>query len=197
MPEYWYSPRANKPDNLPDPSKYELNKRIVAPYKPYFMTYVYSTLKTKYNQYIENSELKAIEQFRRYRIQGIQGLIDYPQKTNEMITFLEYYEKQKKIGSNPCIVNRICWLLEGIFPSYSFMKRKAPEFDYTILKCGTEYSRNDYEQIKELYQTYQHELDAYRQKMRTTVESDDSLVYSQEDFQRKFIGYSYSCPNQL
>lgn len=181
MPVYWYSIRDTK-----EFGENSLNRRIVAPYKPYFMIYVYPALKSKYNQFLKNSTRKVIRKFREYEFKSISDIANYPQKTKDMLDFLSYYEADNRVGRNPCVVNRVCWLFEKEFPSYSKLNQKAEPFDYSILKCNTEYSKSDYKQIKQLYSEYKMELDSFRQRARLNRVDDSCGAYTKEDFINRF-----------
>lgn len=179
MPEYWYSYRAI---DKSDP-RAELNEKIVAAYKPYFMTYVYPTLRTKYKKYIADSQRKARRMFKGYNIKTIEDLYSAEEKTDEMVDFLTHYETDKKIGTNPCIVNRICWLFEAEFPKLS-IPTKCREFDYSILKSDVTYCKESYKKISTIYGQYKKMLNSIRQNARLGY--DDTGEYTYEDFINQF-----------
>lgn len=194
MPEYWYSYRAIDKADL----KAELNEKIVAAYKPYFMTYVYSTLKARYSKYLRDNEETATKKFyANYGIDSVRDLIDYDDKTEEMKDFLSHYESDRKIGLNPCVVNRICYYLEDIFPSASFSRKKPPVFDWSILKSGVAYSKYDYERIKELHERHVCEVDEFNKYCRENGNADGYGGYTKDDFIRRFKRLAYQiCSNK-
>lgn len=194
MPKYWYSLRDIKSTEGIDK---KFNERIVAACKPYFMIYVYPHLKQTHNQYVKNSNKKVIRTFRKYKISSIEDLEKYEQKTHEMTEFLRYYKLKKKVGNNPCVVNRICSTFEKKYPNYSTIKSIGEPFDYTILKCGVEYLKQDYDEISKLLQEYRHEYDSYREQARYKKNDDEGGIYSQEDFVNRFKMRSQSiCSNE-
>ena len=169
MPTYWYSMRDNMikdDDTQEDIKRKEFNQKIVASKKPYFMTYVYPALKTKTNTYMKNSDYGAIMRFNSYGIHGVQDLYDYEPKTQDMIDYLDYYERFIPVGYNDCVVNRICWIFEKEFDGYLSKRYEQPEFDYNILKSHVEYSRRNYESILGVYKEYQLNLDKFQQRRR-------------------------------
>ena len=192
MPEYWYSIRdVNKPEHNTG-----LNRRIVAPHKPYFMMYVYPLLRKKYNKYLKDNELDVCSKFRKYKIKSIKELETYNHKTKEMEIYLDYYEKGKAIGLNPCVVNKICWIFEREFPTYSQLELPTEEFDYTILKCNTEYSRKDYNEIVRLYREYKMDLDNQIRRV-SNGDSDNDDIQSHSDMIEHFKAMAYQiCPNR-
>lgn len=170
MPAYWYSMRDNmiKDDDTPEEiKKKEFNQKIVAANKPYFMTYVYPALRTKNNTYMKNSDYGAIMRFSSYGIHSVQDLYNYEPKTQDMINYLDYYERFIPVGYNACVVNRICWIFEKEFNSYLSKKYEQPEFDYNILKSHVEYSRRNYESVLKIYEDYQRNIDKFQQRKRT------------------------------
>lgn len=183
MPEYWYSYRAiDKSDN-----RAELNEKIVAAYKPYFMTYVYPGLKSQYCKYVRDSDISVSDKFyAKYGITSINDLMEYQDKTDEMNEFISHYLSDRKIGMNPCVVNRICFHLEDAFPSFGFSRRKNSGFDYSILKSGVQYTEEAYKEIEQLYKTYKYELDNFKQNARLYSYDDGCGIYGQEEFISRF-----------
>lgn len=168
MPEYWYSVRDNIIKDGDDEQTIQMknfNRKITASNKPYFMTYVYPSLRTQNNTYNSNSDNGALMRFGIYGIRSIDDLYNYEPKTPEMIESLRLHEQ--KVGCNPCVVNKICWIFEKTFNGYLSKKYEQPEFDYSILKCNVEYSKKNYDEVFAIYKDYQRRLDAFQKKMRT------------------------------
>lgn len=169
MPEYWYSMRDNKvleDDDTETVKRKEFNQSIAATRKPYFMTYVYPSLRTQNNQYQKTSNQGVARRFWEYGIYTIQDLIDYEDKTDEMNDFLDYYFKMNPTGTHSCIVNKMCWIFESVFKSYLSSKREQPQFDYSILKSNTNYSRTDYNRVYAVYQEYQKRMALVQQSIK-------------------------------
>lgn len=163
MPSEWYDFRANKiidEDSQDEIERKDFYQTIVAEKKPYFMTYVYPRLKSENSTYVKNSNRGTARKFAQYNIENIKDLENYKNKTTDMITYLDYYYKKSPVGNSPCTVNRISWIFEEAFKKnrYSFNKE---HFDYSILKCGTEYSREDYKKIFSLYKEYTKEVEKF------------------------------------
>lgn len=182
MPEYWYSYRAI--DN--DDPKAELNRKIVAAYKPYFMTYVYPTLRSTYSEYVKSNDDDVRRKFRRYKIKTVNELKGLHHGGEDAESFLSHFHTDQKIGTNPCIVNRICKIFEGSFPNGLFSKKAIPDFDFSILKSGVEYSRQDYYSILDLYDDYQRDIDRYMQNFRLYGVEENPIASSREMLVRKF-----------
>lgn len=183
MPEYWYDKhecKIKEEDSSNTIKEKTLNSKIVASVKPYFMIYVYPELRTRYHQYIKNNDRGAIRRFQKYGITCVDDLSKYPDKTENMEDYLLYYERNMPTGNNPCVVNRICWLAENEFSSFSKQKSKLSDFDYTILKSNVGYTKRTYEQIKEVYQEYQKRMDDFQRLARIEkFDKDYSLIKRQ------------------
>lgn len=162
MPKYWYDKSAcNKlPDDTDEKKHFkELCLNIVAENKPYFMKYVYPDLMAKYSKYLKDTNSKCIREFKMTLI----DLINKPNKTIPEKEFIEYYKKLMPVGDNPCTINRIAWLFEDTFKTYLSNYIKTKEFDYSILKSGVEYSKNDYNKIAKIKSEYDESVKYYQQ----------------------------------
>lgn len=188
MPSYWYSIRANMPkaeDYESDNSGQILsqkanNLKIAAARKPYFMTYVYPKLKNQNTQYLKNNDNSIkIKFYSKYGLSSIEDLIAYEPKTPEMLEFLNYYNKNIPTGNNKCIVNKICWIFENIFNSFSNMKLEFPQFDKNILKTKDPYNKQTFNDIKKIYTEYRQKIQKYA-KRKATERIDDIDLYQEK-----------------
>ena len=200
MPSYWYSYRDNKvtdDDDIDDIERKEFNKSIVAATKPYFMTYVYPSLRTQNNLYQKSNNQGVARRFWEYGIYTIQELEAYQDKTDEMIEYLDYYYKLKPVGTNACIVNRICWLFENTFSGYLSKKFEQPAFDCSILKSDAEYSRNDFNKIYAIYKEYLQKLELFKKKTETQKVDVYDLWMERDVCAKWFKGECEKiCPNE-
>lgn len=163
MPVEWYDFRANNISD--DDSQETINKKkfymtIAAEKKPFFMTYVYPKLKSENNTFLRNNERSAVRRFGEYGVNNISDLEKLEDKTAAMEKFLDCYHRKIPTGNNPCVVNRMAWIFEEAFKDKLSSPHKVP-FDYSILKCGTEYSREDYRKISALYKEYIKEVEKF------------------------------------
>lgn len=176
MPKYWYDKSAcNKlpEDTIEQKHFKELCLRIVAENKPYFMKYVYPDLMAKYNKYLKDTNSKCIREFKM----SIVDLIQKPNKTIPEKEFLDYYRRLMPVGDNACTINRIAWLFEDTFRSYLSEYTKTREFDYSILKSGVEYSKNDYQKIAKIKSEYDDSVKYYQQLAnRQRLDKDEVSV---------------------
>lgn len=198
MPEYWHSIRDNIPKEDDDEETIKLkdfNRRIAAANKPYFFTYVYPSLRTQNNTYNSNSDSGARRRFGTYGIKNLKDLQEYEPKTPEMIECLRLYSE--KVGSNPCTVNKICWIFENTFDKTLSRKKESVEFDYSILKSNVAYSKKSYNEVFEIYKVYQNKMSAFQKKKR--VEKLDAYDNWQQKklFTDKFrVDCEMVCPNE-
>ena len=172
MPKYWYDRKSNLPDNEDDPvtaTKKAFNLSIVSDKKPYFMTYVYPDLKKDYSDFDKNTNSKAL----RLSKCGIDELKDKPYRTQEEDELLKHHRRLLPVGTNACVVNRLCWIIEKEFSKN--IKEIIPdhEFDYSILKSGAKYSKEIYYKILEIYKEYTKRAKSF--KIRVQKERLDSF----------------------
>lgn len=196
MPKYWYDKTScNKLPSETDEQKHfkELCLRIVAENKPYFMKYVYPDLMVKYNKYLKDTNSKCIREFKMSMI----DLINKPNKTIPERDFIEYYKKLMPVGDNPCTINRISWLFEDTFKSYTSEFSKAREFDYSILKSGVEYSKNDYQKIAKIKAEYDDSVKYYQQLANKQRLDKDEVTVNRNMMLLKFKSKCEEiCPNE-
>lgn len=196
MPKYWYDKSAcNKlPEDTDEQKQFkELCLRIVAENKPYFMKYVYPDLMAKYNKYLKDTNSKCIREFKM----SIIDLIQKPNKTIPEKDFLEYYRKLMPVGDNACTINRIAWLFEDVFKSYLSEYAKTTEFDYSILKSGVEYSKNDYQRILKIKAEYDDSVKYYQQLANKQRLDKDEVSVNRNMMLSKFKSKCDEiCPNE-
>lgn len=189
MPDYWYDARkciVHNDDNESTAHLKRQNMKLVASIKPYFMTHVYPSLKVKNRDYIKNNNHGAILRFGDYGISSLNDLYAYEPKTQEMLNYMAYYEKFMPVGHNPCVVNRICWIFENAFDGYLSQKYEQPEFDYTIMKSDTEYSKATFKQVEKVFKEYQLKVDRFQYKVRTQKLEKDYCWLERQRFVETF-----------
>ena len=205
MPEEWYSQRVNivkSEDSAEIVSRKRLNEKIAATKKPYFMCYVYPKLKSENNKYLKNNNKCAIRRFGKYGISCVDDIRNYPAKTQEMIEFLEFFDRLSPVDNGVSTINRICWFFEDAFReclsniSYYMVNVMQKPFDYSFLRNDSEYSRIGYEAVEAIYQDYKNKIKRY--KAATDIERA-----SEQDFADYSLSINYFkskclevCPNE-
>ena len=196
MPKYWYDYRSiEKPENdSPEAlARYELNKRIVADRKPYFMRYIYPVLKHEYNTYMKNVNMKALCEF-MMTIDELEDS-DPDELTEEQRTFVDYYQRLMPVGTNGCTMNRICRRVEELCSDVD--QKPGSGFDVELMKSGVPYSKNAYYAVKKIYEAYQLKLNAVIVASQKRNESADGAADHRrvlsEQFRRDAV---LKCSNQ-
>lgn len=194
MPDKWYNRLSNKSSETATSAERKenlLNCRIVADKKPYFMQYIYPAERAKLIEYNKRTNEKCIMQFRI----SLNELLKKENKTNAEEKFLERYYQDFPLGQSPCTVNRICKRLENIFDNISF--EHEADFDYSILKCGTPYSRDMYNKIKKIYDKYINETKNYIQYAKSERLRSEELQIQKYLFKERFKRQCLEqCPNE-
>lgn len=189
MPSYWYNIhdcKIQESDDEETIKQKKFNEKIAANRKPYFMTYVYPQLKTKYRQYIRDNDLGAIRRFQQYGINSLDDLRSYNPKTQAMDEYLDYFKKNLPTGNNTCVVNRMCWLAEKEFNTFSNQKLKLPAFDYSILKSNVGYSQRTYDKVTAIYKNYRVKMDNFLKQMKTEKVDPDYMGIKKKMFADTF-----------
>ncbi len=186
MPRHWYDYHANKLSENPtkeDIDKRELNLRILAEKKPYFMCYIYPALMTEYNTYIRNTNVKCLREFRL----ELPELLAMPaeDRTEKQNDFVRYYESRMPVSINNCVMNRICRRFEQEFDGFIKQKVSGENFDCSILKSESEYTKTQYYAVVSLYEQYTERLRVYRQAQKK-AKFDESVLDNRESLERIF-----------
>lgn len=157
MPREWHD--RHSVNQIEDPERRRFYQDIVADKKPYFMRIIYPALMKQYNTYIKNTNKSALREFQM----TVDELYDIPEgeRTEHQKDFLRYYEKRMPVGTNDCVMNRICRRFEEEFDGYLGRHNASTDFDYTIMKSGAEYTRSQYNAIAKLYEGYNKRLRSY------------------------------------
>lgn len=157
MPMTWHDRRsANK---IEDESKRGFYRSIVSEKKPYFMRYIYPPLMKQYNTYIKNTNKNALREFQL----TIPELLSIPEEklSDRQKEFLRYYRMKMPVGTNGCVVNKICKMFEDRFDRSTSNYPAALNFDYRIMRSDAEYTTDQYYAIKKLYMDYNKRLKNY------------------------------------
>lgn len=157
MPREWHD--RHSVNQIEDPDRRRFYQEIVADKKPYFMRIIYPALMKQYNTYIKNTNKNALREFQM----TVDELMEIPEneRTERQNDFLRYYRKRMPVGTNDCVMNRICRRFEKEFDGYLGRHNALAEFDYTIMKSGTEYTHSQYASIAKLYEDYNNRLRNY------------------------------------
>lgn len=154
MPKEWYDYKTVviKEDDIEEVKREkEFNINILAEKKPYFMNYIYPENMKEYNDYLTSTANQCLIDFG----QTIEELIHKENKTEREEEFLKYYNIKMTCGTNPCIMNKICWTVEDELDGIMKKKFKDKEFDTRIIKDeSVTYKKATYNKISKLYNEY-------------------------------------------
>ena len=147
----------------------------------------------EYKKYIKSANRKCIMLYHM----TLDELIALEEKTEEQEEFIKWYRLKYPVSDNGCVMNRICHRIEQEFDGYFKEIKSKSEFDYTIMKSGVEYSKNDYRKIHELYNTYLKRTQDFKIKSnQKRIKKDDiamNYMMLTEEFKRECVKI---CPNE-
>ena len=194
MPTNWYIPQKidHEKDDPETIEKKKFLNSICVNKKPYFMNYVYNEQKAKYNRFVKYSNICGLFDCRK----NIDELRKKSNPTQEESDFLKYYDKFFPVFDGNCVMNRLCHMVEKEFDGYTCYIKKNSSFDYSILKCDTDYSQADYNSIKKLYKEYLKEYESISPHNHTQTQKEEfqtKLANLNEQYRKKCIE---TCTNE-
>lgn len=150
MPRNWYD--RHTVNTIEDIDEREFQRSIVADKKPYFMRYIYPDLMKQYNTYVKNTNRNALREFQM----TIEEMMELPVErlSDRQLDFLRYYRVRMPVGMGDCVMNRICRKIEGEFDGVIRRMNSESEFDYTIMKSGSEYTYQQKLAVQKIYDEY-------------------------------------------
>lgn len=179
MPEHWYRKTSSG-----SPS-------ICADKKPYFMKYIYSSEKKKFDEYNKKNNAKCLMRFRI----TLEELLAKKEPDLQETEFIDHYKKRLPLGTAPCTANKICWKMESVFDHIK--PEKTTPFDYSVLKSNAKYDNHLFQKIKKIYEEYQREIGVYSQiTKKERMKQDERQMQKhllKENFKRKC---TIECPNE-
>ena len=193
IPKTWIDPRSCRikdTDTVEKQYKMILFKAVVADLKPYFFIYRYSHIKAKYDQYNKSVGSNCKIRFGKslFELQNSDIL------TDEERIFLENYEKYMPISIAPGVMNRICWRIEDAFQSIDVLPDVY--FDINILKNDSEYTEEEFEAVKVLYDEYNKDIQLILRKQKKNEESDENVGLAVDQLKQTFLEECNKiCPN--
>lgn len=152
MSKHWHSYKVNKileEDSPEVRAQKEFNLRVMCDKKPYFFNYVYPQRMKEYTDFVK----KANESCAIFHGMKVDDLRSKPEKTQEEIDFLKYYDLMNPCEMSACTMNKIAWIFENEFDGI-IKKAKSKDFDYTVMKSGFKYSKARFNRVKEQLADY-------------------------------------------
>lgn len=169
MPRSWYDWRSAMDVSF---DKRALYTSIVADKKPYFMRYIYPRLMKDYNTYIKNSTRVCLREFGKSPDELMA--MPYKELSSREATYLKQYIAKMPVGMSDCVMNRICRKFEQRFDSAAMRRTGLPDFDYSVMKSGSEYSSAELNKVAKLYDTYMADIKGVTvAKSRARIQTDE------------------------
>lgn len=185
MPKEWHDWHAvNK---IEDEEKREFYRRIAATRKPYFMRYIYPALMKEYKDYVKRTDRNAMREFGM----TVAELAALPtdEMTEQQAEFLYYYKYMMPVGTNDCVMNKICRRFEDAFDERAWENGAAEPFDYTFMKNDAAYTAYRYTEIKKLYtnfnKRFQHYVIYAKTEKIDEYEYFNMIEAARENFERE------------
>ena len=193
VPKEWLNARMFKieeDDNIDTIHNKQLNASIAAEIKPYFFIYRYSQLKTELDKY-----MKAVKSNCKIRFgKSLEVLYELDERTEEEDAFIYNYEKYLPVSKAPGTMNRICWKIEDEFQTNDVIPNV--KFDCNILKSSAEYTQDEYDAIKQLYDDYNKGMQLFLKKKTQNEFGDDEVGYDIVGLKDIFVAECEKlCPN--
>lgn len=149
----------------------QINTNIAAEIKPWFFIYRYSQLKTELDKY-----MKAVKSNCKIRFgKSLEALYACENRTEEEESFIYHYEKYLPVSRAPGTMNRICWRIEEEFETTDVLPNV--DFDKSILKSDAEYTQEEYELVKQLYDEYNNGMQLFLKKQNQNDFGDDEVGF--------------------
>lgn len=185
MPRTWHDRHfANKID---DEDMKRMYRGIVADKKPYFMRYIYPDLMKQYNLYIKRTDKNALREFGQ-TVSEI-GKTPHDELTDKQKDFLHYFEYRLPVEDSRCVMNTVCRRFEDAFDGFVGRAGRSGDFDYSILKSGSEYSKSQYAAVQKLYDEYIKKLQSYAIFAKAERISGDDATFAinsmREEYRRE------------
>ena len=193
IPKEWLQSRFSKPKDGDDEDtlrKKEIDYNIAAEIKPWFFIYRYSQLKSELDKYMKSVKSNCKIRFGK----TLDDLYASDSRTEEEEAFIYNYEKYMPISRAPGTMNRICWKIEDEFKTTNVLP--DVEFDRSILKSDAEYSQEEFDAIKSVYDEYNKNMQIFLKGVRKndSDKTERDVIVSQ--LKNEFSNICYSiCPN--
>jgi hypothetical protein len=193
VPSEWLNPRMFKieDDDTEEAARdKQINANIAAETKPWFFIYRYSQLKSDLDKYMKFVKSNCKIRFGK----NLESLYSSEDKSEEEKAFIYNYEKYMPVSRAPGTMNRICWRIEDEFKTTNVLPNV--EFDYSILKSDAEYTQDEYDAVKQLYDEYNKNMQLFLKQKKQNDFGDDEVGFDITHLKDVFIDEcSKVCPD--
>jgi hypothetical protein len=174
VPKEWLNSRMFKIEEDDDEDiirEKQINAYIAAEIKPWFFIYRYSQLKTELDKYMKSVKSNCKIRFGK----SLDDLYALTDKSEEEEAFIYHYEKYLPVSRAPGTMNRICWRIEDAFQTMDVLS--SVEFDSSILKSDAQYTQEEYEAVKQLYDEYNNNMQLFLKRKNQNELGDDEVGF--------------------
>ena len=174
VPKEWLNPRMFKIEEGDDEVAIcdkQINANIAAEIKPWFFVYRYSQLKSELDKYMKSVKSNCKIRFGK----SLEVLYESENKSDEEEAFIYNYEKYMPVSRAPGTMNRICWRIEDEFKSTDVLSNV--KFDHSILKSDIEYTQEEYNAVKQLYDAYNRNMQLVLKQRKQNELGDDEAGF--------------------
>ena len=193
VPKEWLNSRMFKIEDDDDEETIydkQINMNIASEIKPWFFIYRYSQLKSELDKYMKSVKSNCKIRFGK----SLEDLYSSEDKSDEEKAFIYNYEKYMPISRAPGTMNRICWRIEDEFKSMDVMPNV--EFDYSILKTDAEYTQDEYDCMRQLYEEYNKNMQLFLKGIKKNDSSKEERDVFVSQLTEEFSNAcSVVCPN--
>lgn len=194
VPKEWLNSRMFKIEEDDDEDTIrdkQINANIAAEIKPWFFIYRYSQLKSELDKYMKSVKSNCKIRFGK----SLDHLYTSADKTEEEEAFIYHYEKYLPVSRAPGTMNRICWQIEDAFKTTDVLPEV--EFDRGILKSDLQYTTDEYDAIKKLYDEYNSNMQLFLKRKKQNELGDDEVGFDVVHLKDIFIEECAKvCPNE-
>ena len=187
VPKEWLeskSFRISEDDDADTIKSKRVNANIAAEIKPWFFIYRYSQIKSELDKYIKACKSNCKIRFGK----TLDDLYASAERSEDENIFIYNYEKYLPVSRAPGTMNRICWRIEDEFQTTDVLPNVT--FDPSILKSGAEYTSEEYEAVKALYDEY----NANVQLFLKGAKKNDSMKEERDTFMSQMLDeFSNAC----
>ena len=193
VPKEWLNSRMFKIEEDDDDDVIydkQVNANIAAEIKPWFFIYRYSQLKSELDKYLKSVKSNCKIRFGK----SLDDLYASMDRSDEEEIFIHYYEKYLPVSRAPGTMNRICWRIEESFQTTDVLP--SVEFDCSILKSDVQYSQEEYDAIKRLYDEYNNNMQLFLKRKKQNELGDDETGFDVVHLKDIFVEECTKvCPN--
>lgn len=192
MPRNWHDRFAAA--RIEDEHNRDLYIRIAAHKKPYFMRYIYPDLMREYNTYIKKADKNCLREF-GMTVSELEAIPD-GDRTDAQNEWLWYYHDRIPVGTNDCVMNRICRRFEREFDGYVGRAASSSTFDYTIMRSDAEYTDMQMRAVRNLYREFNESVRKYKiESEYSHIDLDDDVTVYNTIVDTFRTGCHIACPN--